>query len=225
MRGLIGPRESSRIWSRHLLNCAALGELVPYGSYLVDIGSGAGLPGIVLAVARPDLSVVLIESLARRVAFLTEVVDQLDLTQVSVVHARAEDCFAAVSPAAVVTARAVASLDRLLAWGLPLTAVGGRLLAIKGAAAEAEVAEYGDHALRFGGTRPVIRRCGVGTVDPPVTVVEVLRERDITPGPATRGSAAPGAVSPRSGHKGSRTVTGRVRGGRGRQDPEARGRN
>src|SRR3954449_533182 len=115
VRGLIGPREAPRLWERHLLNCAVVAEMIPYGASVLDVGSGAGLPGIVLAVARPDLSVTLVEPLARRTTFLTEAVDTLGLgTTVTVVRARAEEALRNGTPTAdVVTARAVAPLDRL----------------------------------------------------------------------------------------------------------------
>ncbi|HEX6969154.1 MAG TPA: 16S rRNA (guanine(527)-N(7))-methyltransferase RsmG [Micromonosporaceae bacterium] len=178
-RGLIGPREVSRIWDRHLLNCAVVAELVPSEAAVLDVGSGAGLPGVVLALARPDLTVTLIEPMARRVAFLTEVVERLGLGHsVSVVRARAEEPAARdLPPAPVVTARALAPLDRLARWCLPLTAPGGRILALKGATAGEEVAEHGVLIERLGGSTPVIRHCGVGLVDPPTTVVEILRVR------------------------------------------------
>jgi 16S rRNA (guanine527-N7)-methyltransferase len=180
-RGLVGPREAPRIWDRHLLNCAAIAELVPSGATVADVGSGAGLPGIVLAVARPDLTVTLIESLARRAAFLTEAVATLGLERVSVVRARAEECVGKLPLADVVTARAVAPLDRLAGWCLPLTAIGGRLLAVKGASAAAELAEHASALARFGGGRAVVRTCGASVLAEPTTVVEVVRERDTAP--------------------------------------------
>ncbi|GIF71164.1 ribosomal RNA small subunit methyltransferase G [Asanoa siamensis] len=182
VRGLIGPREAPRIWDRHLLNCATMTELIPYGASVIDVGSGAGLPGIVLSVARPDLSVVLVEPLARRTAFLAEVVTQLGLDDaVSVVRGRAEEVRGELAPADVVTARAVAPLDRLAGWCLPLTAPGGRLLALKGASASDEIAEHQTAIGRLGGATAVVRQCGVGLVDPPTTVVEIIRERVVEP--------------------------------------------
>lgn len=113
-RGLVGPGEAPRIWDRHLLNCAVVAELVPVGASVTDVGSGAGLPGIVLALARPDLQVRLVEPMARRTTFLNEVVAALGLAgQVSVERARAEECAGRIPLAAVVTARALAPLDRL----------------------------------------------------------------------------------------------------------------
>ncbi|WP_345069871.1 16S rRNA (guanine(527)-N(7))-methyltransferase RsmG [Phytohabitans flavus] len=208
VRGLIGPREAPRIWDRHLLNCAVVAELIPKGASVVDVGSGAGLPGIVLAVARPDLMVTLVEPLARRTAFLAEVVAELDLDRtVEVVRARAEEV-AGRSPADIVTARAVAPLDRLAIWCLPLAAIGGRLLALKGASAADEVAEHRDAVGRLGGATPVVRQCGVDLIDPPTTVVEIVRERAVEP---ARSKASRGA-SRRSTSDG-----GTARGGRARR--------
>jgi 16S rRNA (guanine527-N7)-methyltransferase len=178
VRGLIGPREASRIWDRHLLNSAAVMEIIPDSVTVIDVGSGAGLPGIPLAIARPDLSVVLVDSLARRTTFLSEVVDALGIPdRVSVVRGRAEELAGTVPAAEVVTARAVAPLDRLAGWCLPLTRVGGALLALKGASATEEIAAHASAVGRLGGGTPTLRRCGEGLLDEPTTVVEVVRER------------------------------------------------
>ena len=218
VRGLIGPREAPRIWERHLLNCATVAELIPPGAAVLDIGSGAGLPGIVLAIARPDLTVGLIEPLARRTSFLSEVVSELDLTgTVRVVRARAEEVRLespeVPGPADIVTARALAPLDRLVGWCLPLTAVGGRLLALKGASAVEEVAEHRDGIVRLGGAAPVVRRCGVGLVDPPTTVVEIVRDRVVAHG-GNRGGAKRSSRPDRSRHRGSGSTEGLGRGRR-----------
>lgn len=187
VRGLIGPREAPRIWDRHLLNCAAVAERIPLGSTVLDVGSGAGLPGLVLAVARPDLSVTLVEPLARRTAFLVEAVAQLDLAaSVQVVRGRAEEIASGgggVEPLTgdVVTARAVAPLDRLARWCLPLAVPGGRLVALKGASAVEEVAEHAAIVDRLGGGRPEVHHCGAGVVEPPTTVIEIARERVVAP--------------------------------------------
>jgi 16S rRNA (guanine527-N7)-methyltransferase len=138
-RGLIGPRETGRLWERHVLNSAAPAELVAPGASVVDVGSGAGLPGIPLALRRPDLRVTLLEPLLRRSVFLTEVVDALGLgDRVTVVRGRAEEHRATYD---VVTSRALAPLPRLLGWCLPLTAPRGAVLALKGRSAEDEVKE------------------------------------------------------------------------------------
>ena len=174
--GLIGPREAPRLWERHILNCAVVAELLPDGARLVDVGSGAGLPGIPLALARPDLSVVLVEPLARRVDWLREVVEDLGLP-VEIERGRAEEpsVRARWEGADVVTARAVAPLARLVGWALPLLRARGALLALKGASAADEVARDGDVVRRLGGTEPRVVRCGVDVVDPPTTVVVVER--------------------------------------------------
>lgn len=166
VRGLIGPREVPRLWDRHLLNSAAVAELVPAGARLVDIGSGAGLPGIPLALVRPDLQVTLLEPLARRVTFLDECVSALGLTTVTVVRGRAEEgpVRRSLGGADVVTARAVAPLEKLAGWCLPLLRPGGRLLAIKGSSAAEELVASG---------LPDAVLTEVG--DPPATVVVVTR--------------------------------------------------
>ena len=137
-RGLIGPREPARLWTRHLLNSVALAEFVPPDAEVVDVGSGAGLPGIPLALARPDLQVTLLEPMARRVSFLEEVVADLELTTVQVRRGRADDVAARSVDVAV--ARAVAPLDRLVAMTLPMLRPGGRLVALKGQNAADEIA-------------------------------------------------------------------------------------
>jgi 16S rRNA (guanine527-N7)-methyltransferase len=139
-RGLVGPRETQRIWERHVLNCAAVGALIEPARTVVDIGAGAGLPGIVLAIARPDLQVVLVESMLRRTTFLTEVVEDLGLSSVSVTRARAEELRSAGLQADVVTARAVAPIDKLAAWASPLLAERGVVLSLKGRGLAEEVA-------------------------------------------------------------------------------------
>jgi 16S rRNA (guanine527-N7)-methyltransferase len=139
-RGLIGPHEADRLWERHLLNCVAVAALIAPGSSVVDIGSGAGLPGIVLAIARPDLRVTLVEPMLRRTAFLESVVADLGLTNVEVRRLRAEDLGKDHLAADAVTARAVARIDRLASLAAPLLGTGGALLAIKGAGVRAELA-------------------------------------------------------------------------------------
>ncbi|HZV85845.1 MAG TPA: 16S rRNA (guanine(527)-N(7))-methyltransferase RsmG [Brevundimonas sp.] len=211
VRGLIGPREAPRIWDRHILNCGVVSEMIPMGALVIDVGSGAGLPGIVLAVARPDLSITLVEPLARRAAFLTEAVTTLGLdATVTVVRGRAED-IAGGPPAAadIVTARAVAPLDRLAGWCLPLAAVGGRLLALKGSSAAEEAAEHRTAIARLGGSEPAIAVCGAEVLDPPTTVVEIVRERNVV-APRSKPSA-----SGRGADKSDGRGTGRRRTRRG----------
>jgi len=158
-RGLIGPREPARIWRRHLLNSAQLADFVPRGAQVVDVGAGAGLPGIPLLLARPDLSMTLVEPMLRRVTFLMEVRDALGLAELQVLRARAEEVAAA--SADVVVARAVAPLPRLLAMTLPLLRSGGTLLAMKGSAATQEVDEASD-VLAAAGASATIHIVGVG---------------------------------------------------------------
>lgn len=173
-RGLVGPRESGRMWERHLLNCAALGPAVPTGSTVVDVGSGAGLPGLVLAISRPDLSICLVEPLLRRATFLTEVVQRLGLSGVEVRRARAEAMHGRLL-VDVVTARAVAPLERLAGWSLPLLRPGGVLLALKGARAPDELAAAESALPRLGGEFWSVEVLGQGLVDPPVRVVRIVR--------------------------------------------------
>lgn len=172
-RGLIGPRERDRLWERHILNSAAVGELVPPALRIADVGSGAGLPGIPLAIARPDLSVVLIEPLLRRTTFLCEVVSELELANVAVVRGRAEDpsVRAELGEFDAVTSRAVAALDKLARWCLPLLRSGGQMLAMKGERAEAEVAECRDAMRTLGVSEVRVVKCGVEFLRPPATVV------------------------------------------------------
>jgi 16S rRNA (guanine527-N7)-methyltransferase len=179
-RGLLGPREASRVWERHLLNCAVIGELLPRAARVVDVGSGAGLPGIPLACARPDLRIDLVEPLARRVTFLEEAVAALALApRVSVVRGRAEEraVVRRVAPVAWVTARAVAPLDRLAAWCLPLLEPGGRLLALKGRRAAQELDEYRDVIGRLGGVDQHVVLCGVDMLGSPSTIVVIRRRK------------------------------------------------
>lgn len=175
-RGLIGPREVDRLWDRHLLNSAMVGERIPSGVRVIDVGSGAGLPGVPLCLARPDLDITLLEPMARRVAWLDEVVDALSLSA-TVVRGRAEEptIKQQLSGADVVIARAVAPLDRLWGWSAPLLRQGGRLVALKGESAEAEAARDGATVKRAGGSLPVVARCGVGVLETPTTIIEIER--------------------------------------------------
>jgi 16S rRNA (guanine527-N7)-methyltransferase len=175
-RGLVGPREAERIWERHLLNCAVIAEIIAADAVVVDVGSGAGLPGIPLALARPDLRVTLLEPMARRVTWLTEVIDELDLA-VEVHRGRAEEASvrSVIGGCDVVTARAVAPLGRLAGLALPLLRPGGMLVAMKGETAGDEVAGERDAVHGFGGRAIRLHDCGSGIVDPLTRVVLVER--------------------------------------------------
>lgn len=178
-RGLIGPREVERLWERHMLNCAFLAEAIEPGpATLADVGSGAGLPGVVLAIARPDLRITLIETMQRRAAWLEEVDQELELG-VEVVRSRAEDLHG-VREFDVVTARAVAALDKLARWTLPLVADDGVLLAMKGSSAADEVEKASKVLTRLGGEDPRIARYGADDVEIPTTVVHVRRRAQAT---------------------------------------------
>lgn len=170
-RGLIGPREVPRLWERHLLNCAVLSEVVPEGVTVCDVGSGAGLPGIPLALVRPDLKITLLEPLLRRTTFLQEVVELLGLDHVTVVRGRAEEVLGTLPPVHVVTARAVAPLDRLAGWGVPLLRPYGEMLALKGDTAEEELKGARDALHKLGVVETAVEHVGQGVVDPLSTVV------------------------------------------------------
>ena len=188
--GLLGPREVDRLWDRHILNSAAVADLLNAGERIADIGSGAGLPGIPLALARPDLRVTLIEPLLRRSDFLREVIDDLGL-DVAVVRGRAEEQAVRqqVGEMDAVVSRAVASLDKLTRWSAPLLRSGGRMLAIKGERAASELDEHRRvmESLGVGDARVVT--CGEAYLDPPATVVIARRGESV---PAHRRSARAG---------------------------------
>ncbi|TCP57436.1 16S rRNA m(7)G-527 methyltransferase [Tamaricihabitans halophyticus] len=175
-RGLIGPRETDRLWERHLLNSAVVGERIPHGASVLDIGSGAGLPGVALAIARPDLDVVLVEPMARRVLWLEEVIHNLGLS-VTVMRGRAEtrEMRDGLSGAAIVTARAVAPLGRLAEWCLPLLRPHGQLVAMKGESAAEELERDARQIERAGGVDARVEQCGVAVLEVPTTVVVIDR--------------------------------------------------
>jgi 16S rRNA (guanine527-N7)-methyltransferase len=175
-RGLLGPNEVPRIWERHLLNSAVVAELVPGPCSLVDLGSGAGLPGIVLALLLPDSEVILLEPALRRATFLEECVAELALANARVVRARAEQ-MAGELAADVVTARAVAPLDRLAGLAAGLLKPGGILLAVKGAKASAEVRDAQAALRRLGLRDAEVLLVGSGKVDPAATVVRLTVRR------------------------------------------------
>jgi len=184
-RGLIGPREVPRLWERHLLNCAVVAELIPADATVCDVGSGAGLPGIPLAIRRADLQVTLVEPLLRRTRFLEEVLPALGLDNVSVRRARAEELHGTLT-FDVVTSRAVAPLDRLGRWSLPLARDGGEVLAMKGSSAQEEVDAARPVLRRFGAGRIEVLSMGGDVVETPVTVVRVSKES--RSGRGTRGA-------------------------------------
>lgn len=175
-RGLIGPREVERLWDRHLLNSAVIAELLPRDVRVVDLGSGAGLPGVPIAICRPDLTITLLESMARRVEWLEHVASALGLG-VTVVRGRAEEpaIKQRIGGADVIIARAVAPLAKLTEWSLPLLRTGGSLIAMKGASAADEVARDRQAVLRAGGGAPRIETCGEEILTDPATVVIVAK--------------------------------------------------
>lgn len=175
-RGLIGPREVPRLWERHLLNCAVVGELIPEHATVVDVGSGAGLPGIPLAIARPDLSICLVEPLLRRTVYLAEIVDSLGLS-VTVVRGRAEQpgVIKEAGGCDVVTSRAVAPLEKLARWSLPLIHEGGVMLALKGSTAEDEIERDRAALSRVGARNLEVLQCGQSVLPTPTIVVRAER--------------------------------------------------
>lgn len=171
-RGLIGPREAPVLWDRHLINCGLLALALPRAGEVADVGSGAGLPGLVLAMTRPELDLVLIEPLLRRATFLEEAVQELSLANVEVVRSRAEELHGK-RHFTTVTARAVARLDKLAAWTVPLVRGGGDLVAMKGASAGAEVAETAGDLARLGARVVGVEQYGAEVVETPTTIVRV----------------------------------------------------
>ena len=176
--GLLGPHEIERIWERHLLNCGVVAELLEPGERVADIGSGAGLPGVALAIAEPRLDVVLIESLLRRSEFLRMVVTELGLG-VEVLRGRAEDRAVRESAGGcdAVVSRAVAPLDKVARWSMALLRPGGRMLAIKGERAPAELREHRRVLTSLGAADARVVECGVKHLSPPTTVVVARRAK------------------------------------------------
>ncbi len=212
-RGLIGPGETARIWGRHLLNSAAVAELLPEDGDIADLGSGAGLPGIVLAMLRPRARITLVEPMARRTEFLAECCAVLGLANVRILRARAED-LAGLLNADVVTARAVARLDRLAVLAAGLARPGGLVVAIKGASAASEVDAASDVLRGLNATGVEIVAAGTGVLSQPTTVVSFRTaiagtgRRDSRPG-ARKGAPAgrrPGPVPGRP-KEGRRSAT------------------
>ncbi|MCA0336886.1 MAG: 16S rRNA (guanine(527)-N(7))-methyltransferase RsmG [Actinobacteria bacterium] len=203
--GLIGPRELDRLWDRHVLNCAVIAGAFPQGARLIDVGSGAGLPGLALAIARPDLDVQLVEPMLRRTNWLSETVAQLGLANVEVHRGRAEE-LAGRLDAPWVTARAVARLEKLARWCVPLLRDQGTLVAMKGRSAPEELTTDRPALQRLGLTSARVTEHGVGVLAQPVLTVDLVFDR----------SAARGGVkgrrtgsSPRS--EGERSARGRPR--------------
>lgn len=194
VRGLIGPREAPRIWDRHALNSALLAHALPADASVVDIGSGAGLPGIVVAIARPDLGVTLVEPLLRRTTFLEEVVGDLGLSNVTVRRDRA-DALHGERVFDVVTARAVAPLERLLGWCMPLVAPEGALLAMKGESAAEEITAAAASLARWGCGEPAIEVYGedLAREDPSVEPIRVVRVTWADPARVSWPTSGPGA--------------------------------
>lgn len=210
-RGLIGPREVPRLWGRHVLNCAVLSEVVPPGASVVDVGSGAGLPGLVLAVVRPDVTVTLVEPLLRRVTWLTETVDALGLAHVEILRCRA-DALHGERQFDVATARAVAGLGTLGEWCLPLVREGGLFAVLKGRSAEEELEAGGAELVAAGAVDPQVRELGVGLVPEPARAV-VATVRHATPVPSVAG---PGTAGPHLRRSQRSTPDGRRRNRRSR---------
>ncbi|MEZ2390959.1 16S rRNA (guanine(527)-N(7))-methyltransferase RsmG [bacterium RCC_150] len=172
-RGLIGPREVPRLWSRHVLNCAVIESVIAHGSHVADVGSGAGLPGLCLAIARPDLELTLIEPLERRVIWLQEVVDDLGLDNVTVMRTRAELAVGMVD-ADVVTARAVSALSKLAGLTIPLLDGKGEVVAIKGRSAAEEIEQAAKAIRKLGGVDTSVVLCGEDLLEEPTTVVRIV---------------------------------------------------
>lgn len=177
-RGFIGPREVDRLWDRHILNCAVIGEVMEHGARVADVGSGAGLPGIPLAIARPDLDITLIEPLLKRSVYLQEVVDALGLPNVTVIRGRAEEKQvreALDGRVDIVTSRAVAPLGKLAGWSLPLVRRGGEMIAMKGSSVAEELERDAALIRKAGGGRASISTVGDAHLAEPTTIIRVPR--------------------------------------------------
>ncbi|MHB1063626.1 MAG: 16S rRNA (guanine(527)-N(7))-methyltransferase RsmG [Georgenia sp.] len=175
LRGLIGPRELPRLWSRHIVNSAAVSVFLPTDVAVADVGTGAGFPGIITAAMRPELNVHLIEPMERRVAWLVEVVGEVGLDNVEIHHARAEDLHGKVAFGAV-TARAVAAMDKLARWTLPLVAPGGSLVALKGERAGLEAERAREVLKKLGVVRTQVHHVTpLAGVEPTTVVVATKR--------------------------------------------------
>jgi 16S rRNA (guanine527-N7)-methyltransferase len=222
-RGLIGPRESERMWDRHLLNCAVLGEVVPGDATVVDVGSGAGLPGIPLALARPDLRVTLLEPMDRRCRFLDEAIGVLDLGErVSVLRGRAPDVLRGAGGLRfdVAVARAVAPMERLGAMLLPVVRPGGVMLAMRGSRVMEELVDARGGLGAQGWHDVDVVMCGTGRLDEPTRVLRAVRA--IRP-EASGGKTRYGGGGRHDEQQGRRKAREPRRGGEAGRDQRARG--
>lgn len=181
--GLIGPREVDRLWERHVLNCAVAHEAFPAGTAVIDVGSGAGLPGLALAVVRPDLRIHLVEPMLRRTNWLATAVTELGLENCAIHRGRAEEFHGKLS-APYATARAVARIDKLARWTFPLLEPGGTLVALKGERAAVELEEERDRLTRMGMVEAAIRTYGAGLLDVPTVTLELVVGAGKRPGTA-----------------------------------------
>lgn len=172
-RGFIGPKEIDRLWQRHILNCAVIAEAFPEGLNVADIGSGAGLPGIPLAIARPDLTITLIEPLLKRSNYLGEVKEALGLGNVTVIRGRAEEQPGQQFDA--VTSRAVAPLGKLAKWSMPLVKPGGAMIAMKGASVGEELERDSREITKAGGADAEIFQVGQAVLEQPTTLIRITR--------------------------------------------------
>lgn len=173
-RGLIGPRELPRLWSRHLVNSAAIVPFVPMNAQMLDVGSGAGFPGMVVAIMRPDVDVHLVEPMLRRIEWLADVVEELGLDNVTLHHKRAEE-LNGQGKADIVTSRAVANLSKLIPITLPLVRGGGSLLALKGRKAQEEVDQARKFFKKFGVAKALVHEVPSVMEDESTMVVELKR--------------------------------------------------
>ena len=173
--GLIGPREIDRLWTRHILNCAVVAEFIGDTDVVGDVGSGAGLPGIPIALLRPEAQIVLIEPMERRVEWLTMVVEDLGLDNVRIVRARVED-LVDEEMFTVVTARAVKAMTTLIEWTHEVMGPEGRILALKGASVEAELGKTKKLLKRYRLTQPKIHIVDGGILEVPSRVVEIAKK-------------------------------------------------
>ena len=173
--GLIGPREIDRLWTRHILNCAVVAEFVSSDDVVGDVGSGAGLPGIPIALMRPEAKVVLIEPMERRVEWLKMVVDDLGLSNVRIVRARVED-LVDEEMFSVVTARAVKAMTTLVEWTHDVIGPEGRILALKGESVEGELVKAKKLLMRYRFGQPTIHVVDGGILEVPSRVVEIAKK-------------------------------------------------